>query len=96
MRLSDGERMQIKTIIASTFGNGAEVWLFGSRVDDSKRGGDVDLYVTGANAADLYQARIAAISALEEVLLYPVDLVAEEPGRDLPIYRIARSQGVRL
>lgn len=96
MRLSDGERMQIKAIISRTFGDGAEVWLFGSRVDDSKRGGDVDLYVAGANAADLYQARISALSALEEMLPYPVDLVAEEPGRDLPIYRIARAQGVKL
>lgn len=39
---------QIQTLIQSThacFGDTATIWLFGSRVDDAKRGGDIDLYI---------------------------------------------------
>lgn len=45
MRLSDLEIEAIRTSAAHTFGNAVSVWLFGSRVDDSKRGGDIDLLI---------------------------------------------------
>ena len=95
MRLTQDEQIRIKNIIANAFGNDTDIWLFGSRVDDSKRGGDVDLYVE-SSTADTYSARLQALRALESALPYPVDLVVHELGRDLPIYRIARAQGVRL
>jgi len=56
MRLSDDEQNVIKTIIAANFGAEAEIWLFGSRVDDKKRGGDVDLYVVPKQQDDLFPA----------------------------------------
>jgi hypothetical protein len=45
MRLSDLQRDIFRKTVAEIFGAGAEVWLFGSRVDDNKRGGDIDLLV---------------------------------------------------
>ncbi len=44
MRLSTKQREIIKDIVVSYFKN-AKVYLFGSRVDDKKRGGDIDLYL---------------------------------------------------
>lgn len=41
MRLTDQQHATIRSIATETFGAGAGVWLFGSRVDDSKRGGDI-------------------------------------------------------
>jgi len=35
----------IRTAVAETFGEDANIWLFGSRVDDNKRGGDIDLLI---------------------------------------------------
>ena len=45
MRLSPEQIAQIRQSAAEGFGPEARVWLFGSRVDDSKRGGAVDLLV---------------------------------------------------
>ena len=47
MRLTN---FQIESIILLTkkyFGTDAEVFLFGSRTDDTLRGGDIDLFITG-------------------------------------------------
>ena len=44
MRLTSFERENIKKTFYKLFENG-KVYLFGSRVDDLKRGGDIDLYI---------------------------------------------------
>ncbi len=45
MRLQPEERALIRQAVAETFGTKAAVWLFGSRVDDRRRGGDIDLLI---------------------------------------------------
>jgi len=44
MRLRPDEIKAIKEIIQS-FDSEAKIWLYGSRTDDSKRGGDIDLLI---------------------------------------------------
>ncbi|WP_198246851.1 nucleotidyltransferase family protein [methane-oxidizing endosymbiont of Gigantopelta aegis] len=44
MRLSDYLKNKIKRGIQNSFGN-VDVYLFGSRVDDAKKGGDIDIAV---------------------------------------------------
>jgi predicted nucleotidyltransferase len=44
MRLTDKERQFIKKAFYETFQDG-KIYLFGSRVDNTKRGGDIDLYL---------------------------------------------------
>jgi len=44
MRLKDSERTLIKKVV-SEFDPDSRVFLFGSRVDDRKKGGDIDLIV---------------------------------------------------
>ena len=70
------------------------VWLFGSRLDDAKKGGDVDLYVE-AEPHDL-RAELCCKIELEEVLDMPVDLLVRGFQEDSPIARIAKAQGQRL
>lgn len=45
MRLSDQHRQAILRAVGEACGPQARVRLFGSRVDDAKRGGDVDLLI---------------------------------------------------
>lgn len=44
MRLTDYEIKSIKSAFLEAFGAGY-IYLFGSRVDDQQKGGDIDLYV---------------------------------------------------
>jgi predicted nucleotidyltransferase len=45
MRLNEKSREIIKSEVANQLGSDAVVRLFGSRVDDTQRGGDIDLLV---------------------------------------------------
>ena len=100
MRLSASQIEAIKQETEHFFGAQAEVWLFGSRVDDNQRGGDVDLFVrSGMSDADqLAAARFAFLARLKRRMGdRKIDLVLQrEGGEVLPIHELARQQGVRL
>ncbi len=51
MRLEQYEIDGIKKAFVESFEEG-KIYLFGSRVDDSKRGGDIDLYLVPAKRFD--------------------------------------------
>ena len=44
MRLTNNEVQIIKETFKDVFEDG-KIYLFGSRIDDSKKGGDIDLYI---------------------------------------------------
>lgn len=96
MRISP---QQIATIIETTrcmVGADAQVWLFGSRLDDARKGGDIDLLIESTPKAGLMErARIKI--RLEQTLHLPVDVLATRPGTtDSAFVAIARAQAVRL
>ena len=43
MRLSETQQQRILEATRQNFGDDAKAWLFGSRADDTRRGGEVDL-----------------------------------------------------
>jgi len=45
MRLTEQQIDTIRSETAKAFGTNAQVRLFGSRVDDTRRGGDIDLHI---------------------------------------------------
>jgi len=95
MRLTKAQIDTIRKATSQNFGEDALIWLFGSRLDDTKRGGDVDLYVE-ATHRDTLMSELRCKIALEDSLDLSVDLVVKEPGKDKPIYNLAKVQGVRL
>ena len=50
MRLSEFEIEAIDSIAKKYFGSEVHVFLFGSRVDDDKKGGDIDLFIKNDDA----------------------------------------------
>jgi predicted nucleotidyltransferase len=95
MRLTSSQIETIRQTARPNFGAEASVWLFGSRVDDARRGGDVDLYVESTQVNTLMSALCCKI-ALEDSLDLHVGLIVKEPGKDKPIYQLAKTQGVQL
>lgn len=92
MRISQESARKAAAIIARTFGESAGVWLFGSRANDEKRGGDVDLFVE-TQSSDL-MAELRCKSELADIFDLKVDLVVGDGTK--PIHRIAKQTGVRL
>ena len=45
MRLNTKEIVHIKNTFIKYFDKNDHLWLFGSRVDDNKQGGDIDFYI---------------------------------------------------
>ena len=95
MRLTTDQAEAIRSSVHLHMGMQSRIWLFGSRVDDKRRGGDVDLYVEPESLPTLMD-RLRCKVALADALDLNVDLIVQQPGRDLPIYRIARRHGVPL
>ena len=79
MRLSAAQTRLILDCVHAQFGDDAAVRLFGSRLDDTARGGDVDLLVETAAAATVRQRALATL-ALEQALSLPVDIVVQQRG----------------
>ena len=64
MRLSQYEIESIKASAGRHFGSEVQVFLFGSRVDDSARGGDIDLFIKAETVMLNSRNKIAFISDL--------------------------------
>jgi len=94
MRISPDQAQIICQQIHQYFGDTAAIWLFGSRVIDNKKGGDVDLYVEADPHPLLNEIRCKI--GLEEGLEMPVDLIVREPFDASPIARIAKTRGLKL
>lgn len=74
MRLSTKEIKFIKDKVQIIFGE-ATVYLFGSRLDDTKKGGDIDLYIIPKVNDNLFKKKIKIKATLEELLYKPIDIV---------------------
>lgn len=87
----------IKSIAKDVFGPGTRIFLFGSRLDDSPRGGDIDLYVETETTTRL-QDKISFIVNLKMKMDdQKIDVVVNDSGnKDRKIFNIAKQTGIEL
>lgn len=101
MRLTPEQLSIIRSAVAETFGDTASIWLFGSRVDDSKRGGDIDLLIETkqSDIAAIVRAELAFLTKLHMQLgEQKIDVLVDYPTRlhTSPIVTIAKQTGIPL
>ena len=68
MRLQDFEISTIKSAASHIFGNGSKVVLFGSRVNDDVKGGDIDLYIQPSDKNNLWEKKIDFLVQLKSAI----------------------------
>ena len=101
MRLTPAQIDAIKSTAQTVLGEGVQVHLFGSRVDDAKRGGDIDLYISGTHL-DLQtqiESKLKLLVNLKQRLGdQRIDIVFAPSGDQAwqPIHRMAALSAVRL
>jgi predicted nucleotidyltransferase len=66
MRISNQQKEKILEAVRKSFGDSAVVYLFGSRADDSKKGGDIDLLIeSDIDRAEHFTRMIKAVSGIQ-------------------------------
>jgi len=95
MRLTKFEQEAIKESFKSVF-MGGEVYLFGSRVDDSQKGGDIDLFLVPRDKERLLEKKIAFLVELKKMIgLQKIDVIISK-NKDRLIEKEALKTGIKL
>ena len=93
MRLNKKEIAIIKNNTNKIFGD-SKIILFGSRMDDNKNGGDIDLYIIPENYENWFAKKSKLKSILEYSLYKPVDIVVSQNNNRL--IEIEAQKGIEL
>lgn len=97
MRLSKDSILAIKQTVTLLFGKDAKVYLFGSRTDDAKKGGDIDLYIEIDAVQDVFDKKINLLTELRKKLGdQKIDVVINNFTKEKDIYKIAKNTGILL
>ncbi|WP_045221210.1 nucleotidyltransferase domain-containing protein [Desulfonatronum thioautotrophicum] len=96
MRLDASQIERILNIVSAHAGSHSRVSIYGSRLDDSAKGGDIDLFIETASPLPRWeQARLLA--DLEHELGLPVDiLVKYVHDPDTPFESMTKARAVAL
>jgi len=99
MRITSIQHQAIRKIVAEMAGEDADIILFGSRVDDNKRGGDLDLLIELRSVIDNPAWLAARLSAKISRIMAGrrVDVLLSAPNlMKLPIHEQSKLTGVYL
>ena len=95
MRITEHEKNAIIDAVKNTDPD-AQVWLFGSRTDDGKKGGDIDIAIFSEkirnDVMNEIQVRRFICGRIGE---QKIDIVTTNSGKEA-IFRLAVAEGIRL
>jgi predicted nucleotidyltransferase len=99
MRLSQQTRQIIRDTVREIFGDEANVKVFGSRLDDDARGGDIDLLVELPSVTAEIERRAMQLAARLQLRIgdQPIDILVLDPSTvRQSIHEHASATGVKL
>ena len=101
MRLTQIQLNAIIIAFKDIFHENDQIWLFGSRVNDSLKGGDIDLYIEThiTNIEEVLNKKINFLVKLNFSLdEQKIDVVINQlsENKELPIYLEAKKSGVKI
>ncbi|BAU57014.1 nucleotidyltransferase domain-containing protein [Halorhodospira halochloris] len=99
MRLTSAEREVILDVAREVLGDDVKVRLFGSRVDDSARGGDIDLLIECDEQVQNRASAASRVAALLQMRLgdQRIDVLILDPSTTrLPVHDEALREGVEI
>lgn len=99
MRLSNNQQQIIRDTVHEIFGPDAAATLFGSRVDDTARGGDIDLLVQSNKPIQQRERKALQLVARLQIRLgdQPIDVLVLDPATTRqPVHEEAIRTGVQL
>jgi len=95
MRITEHEKKAIIDAVRGTDPN-AKVWLFGSRADDNKRGGDIDIAIFSEKIdKDVMQKIQVRRFICDRIGEQKIDIVTTNTGKEA-IFRLAVAEGIQL
>jgi predicted nucleotidyltransferase len=95
MRIAEHEQAIILEAVKNA-DPGARVWLFGSRVDDSKKGGDIDIAILSEKInKDVMQKIHIRRFICDRIGEQKIDIAASADGREA-FFRLAVEEGIEL
>ena len=95
MRITEHEKNAIVEAV-KTVDPDAKVWLFGSRVDDTKKGGDIDIAIFSDKInKDIMQKIKINRFICDKIGDQKIDIVTTSDGKEA-IARLAIAEGIQL
>jgi len=79
MRITENEKNTIVEAVKNT-DPGAKVWLFGSRTDDGKKGGDIDIGILSSKIGVMEEIAIRQ-NICDKIGEQKIDLVVSKDGQ---------------
>ena len=95
MRITEHEKNTIVEAVKNVDPD-AKVWLFGSRTDDSKKGGDIDIAVLSEKIKGAVMREIQVRRFIcDRIGEQKIDIVASAEGKEA-FFRLAVAEGILL
>ena len=93
MRITEHEKNTIIDAVKNTDPD-AKVWLFGSRTDDSKKGGDIDIGILSIKVGVMEEIEIKQ-NICDKIGEQKIDLVVSKDGQQA-FFKYAVTKGILL
>jgi predicted nucleotidyltransferase len=100
MRLKKNELAAIKEVTKEIFGANATIRLFGSRTNDTLKGGDIDLLILcnrTISSSEKYQLKIKFLVQLKKIVGdQKIDVLIDGNQQESSFFKTVKDEGILL